>query len=306
MAGNPLQKLLASSLPLEHQVAAVANNLGFFNCGEFSYSRVNEQGHSTDFSVDLLVMAEIFSTVGDEEVDKNLNVLMECKYASPSVVWVFSTAPKFEPLVMSAFTSFTGLGRHVLRGFEGMHELEPPVYCTRGVSLSSSSADPAQIRHGLQQIRFAVPELLKSLQISSRKLDWPLIPIIAPILVTNAPLYVMNSDVTVATSERAESISEIATEYMYLSVYQKASPELRAVCGMSAREVVAEYSSGDSWEAVDELTEELISAAESVTIVAASHLPTYLGKLRHVIEQLEVTTPEQIALEFASLRESED
>ena len=251
-------------------------------------------------------MAEIFSTVEDEEVDKNLNVLIECKYASPSVAWVFSTAPKLEPTVMSAFTSFAGLGRYVLRGFGHMEELEPPVYCTRGVSLSSSSADPSQIRHGLQQIRYAVPKLLESLKTASREFDWPLIPVIAPLLVTNAPLYVLNSAVTVSTVERAESISEIGTEHKHLSIYQKAGPELRAVCAISAQAMVAESHQPDRQEAVDELTEELISAVESVTIVSVSYLPTYLGNLRRVIGKLDVATREQVAREFASLRDADD
>jgi len=87
-----IDNLLKSSLPLEHQVAAIANSCSFFNCGEFSYQRLNEVGQATEFSVDLLVSANL---PADKyaDVSKDISVLIECKYASPSIEWVFLTLP---------------------------------------------------------------------------------------------------------------------------------------------------------------------------------------------------------------------
>ena len=218
MTDKRIDNLLKSSLPLEHQIAVIADDCSFINCGEFSYHRLNEQGKATEFSVDLLVSAYL---PADENIDvgKDISVLIECKYASPSVEWVFSTVPKHEPLFMSGLSSFQWAGNYLLNGLQSIVSLEPQAYCTRGVSLSSTTADPAQIRHGLQQLRYAVPNLLRNLHIENRDLEMsPSIPIIVPLLVTNAPLRVLNSDASIAMAGKSVSLEDVTTDRPPLAV----------------------------------------------------------------------------------------
>ncbi|WP_157650690.1 hypothetical protein [Burkholderia ubonensis] len=299
MNRKSIDHLLKSSLPLEHQISALSSQNKFFNNGEFSYSRKNEDGYSTDFSVDLLISTEMHEIVHGIEVEKNLNLLIECKYASPSVAWVFSTAPKHEPLIMTAFSTYPWIGSHLMQGFEPMKSLEPQVYCTRGLSLSATSADPTQIRHGLQQIRYAIPKLLENLLDSYKSYDGPAIPLIAPLLVTNAPLFVLNPDVTISKAEQAESLQEIATEYTHLCVYQKASPELKDFCRTSAIAIIEKNQSENFPCRVDMLVGDLVDAVESIPIVSASYFPVYLNALRDVISKISIESRERILRDYS-------
>ena len=120
-----LAHLMRSSLPLEHLVGLIAKQSGFINGGEFSYGRENELGRLTDFSVDLLVVGDSYANSDGDEVHKFLNVLIECKYASPSVAWVLSSAPGHTPLFMSAFSPFACVETYRLEGLGAMQSLEP-------------------------------------------------------------------------------------------------------------------------------------------------------------------------------------
>lgn len=301
MTAKRIDNLLKSSLPLEHQVAAIADDCSFFNCGEFSYYRLNEVGQATEFSIDLLVSANL---PADENADvsKDISVLIECKYASPSVEWVFSTVPKHEPIVMSGLSPFQWSGDYHLSGLQTIVSLEPQAYCTRGVSLSSTSADPTQIRHGLQQLRYAIPNLLRSLHIENRDLDMsPSIPIIVPLLVTNAPLRVLNADASIAMAGQSVSLEAITTLHSHLCVYQKAGPELKALCYKTAKELANEFSSSGTSHLSDSLASDLIDSVESIQIISLDRLPNHLNELRRLVSELKVVNRVDLATEFASL-----
>jgi hypothetical protein len=288
MADKRIDSLLKSSLPLENQVAAIADDCSFFNCGEFPYSRVNEVGQAMDFSIDLLVSANLYA---DENADvgKDVSVLIECKYASPSVQWVFSTVPKHEPIEMSGLSSFPLNSDYRLSGLHTIVSLEPQAYCTRGVSLSTTSADPAQIRHGLQQLRYAIPNLLRSLYIENRDLDmFPSIPIIVPLLVTNAPLRVLNADAGIAMASQSVSLEQVTTLHSHLCVYQKAGPELKALCYKMATELAHEFGWPVTSPLSGSLATDLIDSVESIQIISLHRLSDHLHELRRVVSGLKV------------------
>lgn len=69
--------LLKTSLPLEYLVADKLSKHGFLVVGEFSYSRSNEQGIDTEFSIDLL--ANKFLEKRKDDAWANLSLLVECK-----------------------------------------------------------------------------------------------------------------------------------------------------------------------------------------------------------------------------------
>lgn len=305
MTDKRIDNLLKSSLPLEHQVAAIADECKFFNCGEFSYLRLNESSQATEFSVDLLVSANL-PVDGHENVSKDISVLIECKYASPSVEWVFSSVPKHEPLVMSGLSPFQCIGNYFLSELQSIASLEPQAYCTRGVSLSTNSADPAQIRHGLQQIRYAIPSLLRSLHIEKRDLDESQsIPIIVPLLVTNAPLRVLNIDTSIEMTGQSASLEAVTTLHSHLCVYQKAGPELTMLCCKTATELVEKFYPTATSNLSDLLARDLIDSVESIQIISLGQLSNHLKKLRDLVSELKVVNRVEFAIEYAKLSANE-
>jgi len=219
---------------------------------------------------------------------------------------IISTVPKHEPIVMSGLSPFRWNDDYFLIGLPDIVSLEPKAYCTRGVSLSSASSDPVQIKHGLQQLRYAIPNLLQSLRIESRGIDMPSsIPIVVPLLVTNAPLRVLNADVSIAMVGKSVSLAEVTTLHSHVCVYQKAGPELKALCYKTARDLSDESDSSDASPLSDSLASELIDSVESIQIVSLDHLPAHLNELRRLVSEFKIVDRLDFAKEFASLGANE-
>jgi hypothetical protein len=75
-------ELLSSSLPLEHDTKRYLEQKGCIASVEFSYIRPNEQRVPKQFSYDIdasYISPPFFA-----------DVLVECKYRSPGVRWVFT------------------------------------------------------------------------------------------------------------------------------------------------------------------------------------------------------------------------
>lgn len=295
--------LLKSGLLLEHEVSAIADQCGFYNCGEFTFGRTNESGSVVDFSVDLLVLADSFDSDADREGEgKALNVLIECKYASPTVEWVFSKVPKHEPMVLSGLSTFHWLGDYFVQDLDRLLEIEPEHYCTRGVSLSMSSADPKQIQHGLQQLRHSLPNLLQSFCSFYKNVGAELpIPLLGSLLVTNAPIRVLKEDVNISSAAGCKSLDEISTVHNYVSVYQKASPELRALCDKVSSVIVAEHPDVKNINLERALVSDLVDCVESVTVITLSYLPTYLMVLHKLVSELGVISHRAYAENYIAL-----
>ena len=73
--------LLRSGLPLEHDVADLLEKHKIYSYGEYSYSRINENGQQLEHSVD--IDAEI------RLAGAPLYFLIECKYRDPQKMWFF-------------------------------------------------------------------------------------------------------------------------------------------------------------------------------------------------------------------------
>ncbi|MDD1965916.1 hypothetical protein NPS29_11340 [Pseudomonas putida] len=283
-----IEHLLKSSLILEHEVAAIIAECGFHNQGEFSYSRANESGEDTDFSVDLLAIASAGTgaTLGELV---SLGLLIECKYASPSVEWVFSKVARHEPEVLSTLSVFNWLGPYMATDLSSLNTLESRIYCNRGVSLSSTTADPQKIRHGLQQLRYALPHALHSHYSVFKGNDEGLpIPVLGSLLVTNAPIRVLNDDVSLSQAASCQSLDMLTTVHSHISVYQRASPELKLACQRIAK-VISETLERPAIRNIESsLTDTLIDSIESVTVISLDALPAYLNKARDAVQNLKV------------------
>src|SRR5437773_1986873 len=86
--------LLKSSLPLEQLVSETLESNGFTIGGEYSYVRPNEHNARTEFSIDLHTDDTVMRKSEKVEIEARLNLLVECKYCSPGVKWIFSPYAK--------------------------------------------------------------------------------------------------------------------------------------------------------------------------------------------------------------------
>lgn len=233
MATHPATKwkdhLLKTSLPLEHIVAQLLEKSEFEIAGEYAYNRPNEHDQETQFSVDIHCYNLIFKGKHGWGM---LNLLVECKYCYPGVQWIFAPHPKESTIsALPCHISLDELSNRHLTNRGGLISFTIKVpHCTRGISLSKEGADPNSISHGLNQLRYAIPNLMADeyeFQVSTTEDKYLWASLICPILVTTATLHVLKFDVDLKDFHSASSIEEVSDEVPYLVVHQRPSPHLR-------------------------------------------------------------------------------
>jgi hypothetical protein len=216
--------LLKSSLPLEQLVTEKLVSQGFWVAGEYPYIRPNEQNISTEFSVDLL--AYTFIGGGEDSVTSaTLNFLVECKYSYPGIKWIFSpnasSISAHLPPDPGLLYCLTHQGKH--RHYQLTTDL--PI-CTRGIELTQKDFNPQIISHGLNQLRYGMPNLIlqeRESVLDTRKPDLSFIDLV---LVTTAELYVLKTEQSLETYHSAQSLDEIAYQTEALIVSQELGPHL--------------------------------------------------------------------------------
>lgn len=301
MASKSLEQLLKSSLPLEQHAAEVAFKNGLISCGEFPYLRRTEVGVDAEFSVDVLATASYVPKSGGD-VSIEVNALMECKYASPSVEWVFSTAPNHEPPFYSSISIFNWLSPYILESVERLDELEAADYCIKGVSLSDTSADPKPIKHGLQQLRHAIPHLLDRVTTLYTSIyDEHPIPVFAPMLVTNAPILLLRPGITIDEIKGCNSIEDITQPKDMVCCYQPAGPELLEICQVVSEKVAAKYGSGEASHSSSRVFDGLVASVESVPVISVKRLDSYLKGIRSALIDSEVIRATDFGAKFVAL-----
>ena len=220
--------LLRSGLPLEHDVADLLEKHKIYSYGEYSYSRINENGQQLEHSVD--IDAEI------RLAGVTLYFLIECKYRDPQKMWFFYPISygrkelgqlQGDRLVkILECLSPARIDSKSFRRFESQLEL-----CSKGVELleNKKSKDESGIKHGLFQLRYAIPNQVLNLALSQAQemndgnLD---IKVIIPILVTTAALYVINENKDIKAIHNAKHIEEVAARVNSLVVYQEPAIDL--------------------------------------------------------------------------------
>lgn len=215
---------------------------GFYVSGEYAYSRTNEHKVETEFSVDL--HASDFLEHGTETLCE-LNFLVECKYNYPGVKWIFSPHPAETIVFANNITYLQDLCTKRLAETGPLSELDPRLeYCTRGIELHKNGADLNAISRGLNQLRYALPNLVAQ-ECRSQMLAWHeddlVVSLICPVLVTTASLNVLKTGLTLDTFQAASSLDEVATEVDALIVYQEPGPHLLNYCRQIARILHKQY-----------------------------------------------------------------
>src|ERR1051325_6340677 len=180
------------------------------------------QGHDLEFSVDIRAT----HVTPPPETSKDgcrLDTLVECKQRTRSVVWLFlpdvssrGGHQKNDLVVgVDAFSKWSLTDLDWATAPSGMHT------CYKGieVDMSTGHVESAELRHGLLQLQFAMPVLLRA-RLDNRAIslgvsdNTPLL--FSAVLLTNAPLFVARRDLSAATVERVKDVSELGQQVSYL------------------------------------------------------------------------------------------
>lgn len=237
--GKWKDSLLSSSLPLEFEIAKLLASAGFAISADYTYSRI-DAGVTKDFSVDIL--AHGFIPLGNPNSwDATLLFLIECKFRSPNRRWLFlpePNVPDFSPFsqhtirVMDVFSAYTMESEHI-RQVDA--ELER-VYKGAEIDLSRGAVYEAEIRHGVSQLRYALPRLFSD-EILRNAYQAPDPFIICPILVTTAPLYIARKDAGIAGVRNAATLDDIAVSHPYCVLYSDYGPDFEDHCRRQCSEL---------------------------------------------------------------------
>lgn len=218
------ESLLKSSLPLETIVAEILTQLDLEIEGEFSYLRTNQEGIETEFSIDI-VAQKLFDLTNRT---KNLGVidfLVECKYCSPGIKWIFSPLPKY--MGYRGFISVIDyLSIIKVKEILLSDPVEKYQYCLKGISLQDKTINPQVIKHGIDQLRYAIPPYQIDIYRIQLIPELSEIHYIIPILVTTAPIYVLHNNLSFSDILKADNLEQVAEKKDAVIIYNEAGAQL--------------------------------------------------------------------------------
>jgi hypothetical protein len=289
--------LLKSSIPLEHAVAEELARQKWYVWGQYAYARDNESGISVDFSVDLEASTQYSR---GSKWHSNLQVLIECKYASPGVKWVFLPYPSTAQLFSGVVQVLDQAANKRVTNRSSFERLEDDlVYCIRGVSLYDSGFDENAIQRGTHQLRYAMPRLAAQTlvsQASDRHDEDITVGFACAILVTTAPLFTLKEGLTLDDVHRAESLNAVVTERESLvlwdshapdrlnytrKLYEEAEPSVFRSRLKSYAEVFVPTKKVKYLPEESNVRRALHNAGDHVLVVSHKHLPSLLQRLGH-------------------------
>lgn len=218
--------LLKSSLPLEHSVAELLATQQWYVWGQYSYARKNEKGIEIDFSADIHAGREYSSKT---HWLANLEVLVECKYSSPGVKWIFLPYPETAEIFSGVTKVFDQAANKRITDRKPLEAIEEGIdYCIRGIALHDSGFDENAIHRGAYQLRYAMPRIAERTY-SYHSHDWHdedmAVTFACAILVTNAPIFCLKPGIRLKEVFAAEALEDVATLRDRVILWEKASPD---------------------------------------------------------------------------------
>ncbi len=263
-------RLLSSSFPLEFDVAKKFAARGFAIDADYSYAR-SDQGIEKDFSVDLLATAYLPIDVPNE-IKARLLVLSECKYRTPNKRWLFLpeiNSPDFftqftEPVkVIDKCSAYTMDNSNVRKLDQSIDDI---AYKGIEVNLNNGEVQDVDIKHGINQLRYAIPRVIKE-QIFTNAMNHPddSVPFLtSSILITTASMYILNEEATLGKIQKAQNFDEICTPVPYLILFSDYGPDFTSHCKKSCEELL-EISLCDNNQVFRRRTDDEKSASELFT-----------------------------------------
>lgn len=235
--------LLSSSLPLEFNVAKILVSKGFSVDSDFTYAR-NDSGIVKDFSVDIEARACAPFT-DPNKIDASLTLLVECKYRSPNVKWLFmpdSNIADFSPFTLGCtirkideFSSYIIDGKKT----EEFDEDFPICYKGTEIDFGNQSVHDNELKHGIAQLQYALPRLFTNnvlFSLSSHAEDN--VPFFfCPILLTTAELLLTKESASINEFEKLSSIDEITNKVPCLLIYSNYGPDFETHCSKECNDL---------------------------------------------------------------------
>lgn len=235
---------LSSGFPLEFETAKVLAKHGFAVDPEFRYERL-EAGQTKEFSVDLHSTL-YFPTSNSQKITAALELLMECKYRTPNMTWVFLPDPNRPGFSLGTL----GYTIRAIDEFsfcqvpsEPICDLERNAFCYyKGteINLSNGQAHDSEIRHGINQLQYALPHLIsEKILFNVFGLSVEIIPFfVLPILVTTAELRVLRRGMTLRKVENIRILEEITQKVPYLILFDSFGPNFVAHAKLQFKQLV--------------------------------------------------------------------
>lgn len=262
-------RFLSSSFPLEFDVAKEFVAHGFAIDADYSYTR-SDQGVEKDFSVDLLATA--YPPINDpNEVNAHLLVLSECKYRVPNKKWIFLpeiNSPDFftpytEPVRVIDKCSAYSMDNSNIRKLDQTISI---AYKGIEINISDGQAQDADIKHGINQLRYALPRVIND-SILSNAYNHPddSVPfILCSILITTASLYILDEGTTLNKIQKAKGFNEICKPVPYLILFSDYGPDFESHCKKTCSELL-EVSLHDRYKVFKRRTDDEKSNSELFT-----------------------------------------
>lgn len=216
-------------------MAKLLVRLGFGVDADFSYGRY-DGNVVKDFSVD--IHAEFYPAFS-----AIFELLIECKFRTPNKKWLFLPDPNKD-----YFTNY-GLSdpiRYVddftLRYFGRKHSVRtsvPITYKGTEINLTDGSVHDSDIRHGIAQLRYGLPRLLRERILENVLMVEEANPFaFCPILVTTADIYVLRPGTSLGKVLKSSKIEQLANPVPYVLLHADYGPDFEMHCrGREFREL---------------------------------------------------------------------
>ena len=296
--------LLKSSLPFEHIVAEALAKQKWYVDGQYSYARKNENGLHTEFSVDLHAYSEFSS---DTHWLATLDLLIECKYSSPGVKWIFLPYPETSTVFGGGIKVFEQASNKRLSTHRYIGKLDASTpYCIRGISLFDTGTDENSVSRGISQLRYAMPRLAERIfrYHADERSDGDIaLTFACPILVTSAPIYVLKEKLTLDSLFSATTIEDVASEHEAVMIWDSGSPERENYADDIFKELVVDSGLEKRLFAyrevfpprtpkrfitppsIYEVKQAIRESSDHVLVLNHKFLETYLKKVRALVKQ---------------------
>lgn len=224
-------RLLSSSIPLEYEVGKILSDLDFSVSFDYTYYRKDGE-QKKEFSTD--IKGHFLFPLNDEtNIDAALTLIAECKYREDGKKWLF--LPDINKPDLSSFTSgytikslsefsTSKVKNDLIAKFEEKFE-----FALKGIEISVTNGEvfDKDIRHGISQLKFALPYLVKNAiennvfgHIADAKPTY-----LISILITNADLFVLNENFSVNKIKEVEELDQMAQKVPYLIYYSETGPD---------------------------------------------------------------------------------
>ncbi|WP_210415750.1 hypothetical protein [Leptospira bouyouniensis] len=284
---NWKQSLLKSGLPLEFEVKKQFIENNCIVSDEFTYIREDEENKLKEFSYDLDAYFQI---------ERNaFKFLIECKYRSPGIKWLFLPAPTTY-LKEIHKNSFLNTVDFFIRDespyrYEEYSKLFPftlgPI-CKKGIEIADEKYDESSIRKAINQLAYAIIEkIIESIdsQIGDvGEVAYKFIYHHIPIIVTTANLYLINENATIQEISNANEVEEIAKETDFLIYHHDIGRDLEEYNYEALKSYFEDKNKQYIKKSLHTFTDNL---DHLIDVISTNHSPSCILIIRHDSESYQ-------------------